>query len=129
VKMFDGEGFPIWSYHVEIFFEAKQLLHVVQGTKKRSTFPTAIANDRELTPTEEVKVSDWDKKNAKARMVISQCILQKVLGKLKGAFHAAAMWKKLVKLYLKKSPESLFTLMARFFDYKMLATDDISSHI
>ena len=48
---------------------------MVQGTEKRLTFPIAIANDRELTPVEEVKISDWDKKNAKARMVIFQCIL------------------------------------------------------
>jgi hypothetical protein len=36
VKMFDGEGFPVWSYHMEIVFEAKELLRVVQGIGKRN---------------------------------------------------------------------------------------------
>jgi hypothetical protein len=41
----------------------------------------------------------------------------------------AAMWKKLKSLHLKKSPKSIFTLQARFFDYKMSSSNDISSHI
>jgi hypothetical protein len=39
------------------------------------------------------------------------------------------MWRKLESLHLKKSPESIFTLQAKFFDYKMSASDDISSYI
>jgi hypothetical protein len=62
-------------------------------------------------------------------MVISKCISQKILGKLTSATTAANMWRKLEKLYLKKSPKSIFTLQARFFEYKMSATDDIASHI
>jgi hypothetical protein len=39
------------------------------------------------------------------------------------------MWKNLESLHLKKNPKSIFMLEARFFDYKMTASDDISSHI
>ena len=39
------------------------------------------------------------------------------------------MWQKLCSLHLKKTPESVFILQGKFFDYKMKNTDDISSHI
>ena len=39
------------------------------------------------------------------------------------------MWQKLCSLHLNKTPESVFTLQGKFFDYKMQNTDDISLHI
>jgi hypothetical protein len=38
VKIFDGEGFPVRKYHMEIIFEAKEIHHIIQGAK-HPTFP------------------------------------------------------------------------------------------
>ena len=125
VKMFDGTQFSVWKYHMEIVFEAKKVLKVVSGFGKRPT-PTDPTN---LTPEELRQIDAWDDKNANARMFISKSISQKILGKLTSCPTAAAMWQKLCSLHLKKTPESVFTLQGKFFDYKMQSTDDISSHI
>ena len=82
-----------------------------------------------MTAEQKAELKAWDSGNANGRMLISQSVSQKVLGKLAGLRLASAMWKKLDQLYLKKSPENLFTLQGKFFDYKMSATDDIASHI
>jgi hypothetical protein len=129
VKVFDITRFSLWKYHIEIVFEAKDILGVVKGFEQKPTFPTTVTENRPLTEAEQSKVIEWNKKNTKGRMLISSSIIQKILGKLTRAAIVAAMWKKLQSLHLKKSPESIFTLQARFFDYKMSASDDISSHI
>jgi hypothetical protein len=33
VKVFNGIGFSLWKYHMEIVFEAKDILGVVKGSK------------------------------------------------------------------------------------------------
>jgi hypothetical protein len=66
-------GHTIWR----LFLKQKNYSVWFKGLGS-ATFLAAIANNCELTPAEEAKTSDWDKKNAKARMVISQCISQKV---------------------------------------------------
>ena len=93
-------------------------------------FHVAIASDRPSMEAEQAKLDRWNRKNAKARMVSSKSISQKILGKLIGALTATTtMWKKLKTLHLKKTSENIFILQACFFNYKMSATDDISSYI
>lgn len=125
VKMFDGTQFSVWKYHMEIVFEAKKVLAVVSGTEKR---PTPV-NPVSVIPDELLRIDAWDEKNANARMFISKSISQRILGKLTGCPTAAAMWQKLCSLHLKKTPDSVFALQGKFFDYKMQSTDDISSHV
>jgi hypothetical protein len=89
--MFDRTGFSVWKYHMEIVFEAKGLLSIVQGSEKQPTFPASIANNRSLDEAEQTKLDEWKRRNAKARMIISKSISQKILGKLTGSLTAAAM--------------------------------------
>ena len=42
VKMFDGEGFTIWRYQMEIIFEAKEILEIVDGTLPRPLYDNTI---------------------------------------------------------------------------------------
>ena len=35
IKMFDGEGFTIWRYQLEIILEAKEILGIVDGSIPR----------------------------------------------------------------------------------------------
>lgn len=125
VKMFDETQFFVWKYHMEIVFEAKKVLTVVFGSEK---CPIPV-NPASITPDELLKIDAWDEKNANARMFISKSISQKVLGKLTCSTTTTPMWHKLCSLYLKKTPESVFTLHGKFFDYKMQSNDDISSHV
>ena len=39
------------------------------------------------------------------------------------------MWTKLNAFHLNKTEENVFNLQAKFYDYKMSQTDDISSHV
>jgi hypothetical protein len=74
VKIFDGTGFSVWKYHMEIVFEAKGILEVVKGLEKMPTFHTAITDDRPFIEAEQTRILDWNKKNAKGRMLISNSI-------------------------------------------------------
>lgn len=62
-------------------------------------------------------------------MLISKSITQKLPGKLTGCPIAIALWMKQCSLYLKKTPENIFTLQGIFLDYKMQIIDNISTHI
>jgi isopropylmalate/homocitrate/citramalate synthase len=99
IKMFDGHGFSIWKYHMEIIFKAKDVLHVVNGTEKR---PTA-AEPAAPTELEKERISAWQKKNSEARMLISKLITLKILNKIARCQTAYDMWKKLSALYFKKT--------------------------
>ena len=95
---------------MEIVFKAKNLLDMVKGIEKHLVFPVATSPNTKLTVEKKTKVSDWKQKNAKARMLISSGVTQKILGKLTSSTTAASMWQQLQKLFPKKSPESIFTL-------------------
>ena len=110
---------------MEIIFEAKEILEIVDGTLLQPFHGTTII----FLIAEQEEECTWDLENAKGRMLISQSISQKVLDKLNGLHLASAMWKKLDQLYLKKSPKNLFILQGKFFDYKMTAMDNIASHV
>ena len=125
VKMFDGVQFSVWKYHMEIVFEAKKVLRVVSGIEHR---PVPV-NPANITEIELQQIEAWNDKNANARMFISKSISQRILGKLTSCSTAATMWQKLCSLHLNKTPESVFTLQGKFFDYKMQSSDTISSHI
>ena len=124
-KMFDGTQFSIWKYHMEIVFEAKKVLRVVSGQDKCHV----PVNLTDISPQELIQIESWHEKNANARMFISKSITQKILGKLTSCTTAIAMWQKLCSLHLKKTPDSVFILQGKFFDYKMSSADDISSHV
>nr|PNR62195.1 hypothetical protein PHYPA_000619 [Physcomitrium patens] len=124
VKMFDGQQFSIWKYHMKIIFEAKKVLQVVHGLEKR---PLSLSS--EISAGEQLAMETGDEKNAKARMFISKSISQKILRKLTTCSITATMWQKLSSLHLLKTLESIFPLQDKFFDYKMQIAYDISTHI
>ena len=110
---------------MEIIFEAKKVLNIVLGFDKR----IIPINPKNITLEELIKLDTWDEKNANACMFISKSISQRILDMLTGCSIAATMWQKLCSLHLNKTPESVFTLQGKFFDYKMQDTNDILSHI
>lgn len=62
-------------------------------------------------------------------MFINTFVSQRVLSKLTSCQIAAQMRNKFCALYLKRIVEDVFTILGRFYDYKMSCTDDIASHI
>ena len=67
MKMFDGDDFTIWRYQMEIIFEAKEILEIVDDTlSKPLHLPTAI-----LIVEQKEELWIWNLDNAKAWMLIS----------------------------------------------------------
>ena len=65
--MFDGEGFKIWQYHMEIIFEAKEILKIIDGTLPRPLHVATVV----LTVEQKRELSTWDLGNVKGRTFIS----------------------------------------------------------
>ena len=89
---------------MEIVFEAKKCLHIVNRHDKRPTLPKW----RDQTPTKEEAMETSDDKNATAHMPTSKSISHKILAQLSCCRIANCMWKKLSALYLKKIAENVF---------------------
>jgi hypothetical protein len=83
---------------MEIIFQAKKVFKIVIEIEKR---PIA----------EQQKMDAWDENNDDACMYIIKFLTMKVLSKITRCSTAAAMWSKLSSLHLKKTSESIFTLL------------------
>ena len=96
-KVFDGDKFAIWKYHMEICFEEKDIMSVVNGRVPR---PPNNAPDVE-------KVA-WQKTNTQVRCMISLSISLHVFENLANCSIAARMWLILYAFYQQKSGEYIY---------------------
>jgi hypothetical protein len=92
---------------MEIIFQAKKVFKIVIEIEKR---PIA-ADSASVTIYEQQKMDAWDENNDDACMYIIKFLTMKVLSKITRCSTAAAMWSKLSSLHLKKTSESIFTLL------------------
>ncbi|UYV62920.1 hypothetical protein LAZ67_2002452 [Cordylochernes scorpioides] len=117
IQNFNGDNFHLWKFQMEIILEAKDLL--------------SITDDSEVKPEIEdiAKFSEWKKKDAKSKMLITTALEFKYLQQIVNCQTSAEMWKKLSTIYELKSETNKYLLQQRFFEYKMNPNDNIASHI
>lgn len=118
LKVFDGDKFTVWKYHMEIYFEEKDIMPIVNGTIPK---PPDGAPDAE-------KIA-WQKANTQARHMISSSVSLLVLENLVNSSIAACMWATLYAFYQQKSKENIYMIENNFFEYKMNVGDSIHTHI
>ena len=118
LKVFDGDKFAVWKYHLEICFEDKEIMPIVNGT---------IPKPPE-TATEAEKVA-WRKANAQARRMISSSVSLPVVENLVNCSTAACMWSTLCAFYQQKSRENIYMVQNNFFEYKMSTGDSLNAHV
>jgi hypothetical protein len=114
LKVFDGDKFAVWKYHMEICFEEKEVMRIVDGTIPK---PPDGASDAEKAA--------WNKANTQARRMISSSVSLQVLENLVNCSTAAT----LCSFYQQKSKENMYMLQNSFFEYKMSAGDSINTHV
>ncbi|UYV71452.1 hypothetical protein LAZ67_8003295 [Cordylochernes scorpioides] len=114
-----------WSYHLchrvifslKIILEAKDLLSITDGSEVKPEIEDIA------------KFSNWKKKDAKSKMLITTALEFKYLQQIVNCQTSAEMWKKLSTIYELKSETNKYLLQQRFFEYKMNPNDNIASHI
>lgn len=118
LKVFDGEKFAVWKYHMEICFDDKDVTPIVNGT---------IPQPPDNVPEAEKIV--WQKANTLAMRMISSAVSLPILENLVNCPTAACMWNTLCAFYQQKSRENIFMIQGNFFEYKMQAGDSINTHV
>ncbi|UYV61190.1 hypothetical protein LAZ67_1003765 [Cordylochernes scorpioides] len=102
---------------MKIILEAKDLLSITDSSEVKPEIE-AIA-----------KFSEWKKKDAKSKMLITTALEFKYLQQIVNCQTSAEMWKKLSTIYELKSETNKYLLQQRFFEYKMNPNDNIATHI
>ena len=125
LKIFDGDGFSVWKFQMETMYSSKKLIRLVNGEELRPVIPTGQVPSADELKQQEI----WDDRDATAKYLLCCSLSTRILGKLTTCKDTHAMWTKLNALHLKKTEENVFNLQAKFYDYKMSPTDDISSHV
>ncbi|UYV63270.1 K02A2.6-like, partial [Cordylochernes scorpioides] len=98
-------------------FEAKDILSITDGSEVKPEIEDIA------------KFSEWKKKDAKSKMLITTALEFKYLQQIVNCQTSAEMWKKLSTIYELKSETNKYLLQQRFFEYKMNPNDNIASHI
>ena len=118
LKVFDGGKCAVWKYHMEICFDDKEIMPIVNGTIPR---PPDNATEAEKTA--------WQKANTLTKRMISSSVSLPVLENLVNCPTAACMWNTLCAFYQQKSRENIYMVQISFFEYKMHAGDSINTHV
>ncbi|UYV65398.1 hypothetical protein LAZ67_3004234 [Cordylochernes scorpioides] len=117
IQIFNGDNFHLWKFQMKIILEAKDLLRITDGSEVKPEIEDIA------------KFSEWKKKDAKSKMLITTALEFKYLQQIVNCQTSAEMWKKLSTIYELKSETNKYLLQQRFFEYKMNPNDNIASHI
>ncbi|UYV61059.1 hypothetical protein LAZ67_1003272 [Cordylochernes scorpioides] len=117
IQKFNGDNFHLWKFQMKIILEAKDLLSITDGSEVKPEIEDIA------------KFSNWKKKDAKSKMLITTALEFKYLQQIVNYQTSADMWKKLSTIYELKSETNKYLLQQRFFEYKMNPNDNIATHI
>ncbi|UYV67159.1 hypothetical protein LAZ67_4004146 [Cordylochernes scorpioides] len=117
IQKFNGDNFHLWKFQMKIILEAKYLLSITDGSEVKPEIEDIA------------KFSNWKKKDAKSKMLITTALEFKYLQQIVNCQTSAEMWKKLSTIYELKSETNKYLLQQRFFEYKMNPNDNIATHI
>ncbi|UYV65259.1 hypothetical protein LAZ67_3003730 [Cordylochernes scorpioides] len=117
IQKFNGDNFHLWKFQMKIILEAKDLLSITDGSEVKPEIEDIA------------KFSNWKKKDAKSKMLITTALEFKYLQQIVNCQTSAEMWKKLSTIYELKSETNKYLLQQRFFEYKMNPNDNIATHI
>ncbi|UYV67002.1 hypothetical protein LAZ67_4003628, partial [Cordylochernes scorpioides] len=117
IQKFNCDNFHLWKFQIKIILEAKDLLSITDGSEVKPEIEDIA------------KFSEWKKKDAKSKMLITTALEFKYLQQIVNCQTSAEMWKKLSTIYELKSETNKYLLQQRFFEYKMNPNDNIASHI
>ena len=118
VAKFDGTNFHLWKFQLRILLQGQDLWEVMDGTREKPVASSSNATRKE-----------WNSKNNKAMMYITQSLDTKQLSLLINCETACEMWSKLTSIYEQKNTSSIHKVQQMFFEYKMDETDDMVTHI
>ena len=118
VAKFDGTNFHLWKFQLRILLQGQDLWEVTDGTQEKPEASSSEATKKE-----------WNVKNNKAMMYITQSLDIKQLSLLINCEKASEMWSKLTSIYEQKNTSSIHMIQQMFFDYKMDDADDMATHI
>lgn len=85
LKVSDGDKFAIWKYHMEIYFDEKDIMPIVNGTNPK---PPDGAPEAERVA--------WSKTNTQARRIINSSVSLPVLDNLVNCSTVTCMWATLI---------------------------------
>ncbi|UYV77466.1 hypothetical protein LAZ67_15001111 [Cordylochernes scorpioides] len=104
IQKFNGDNFHLWKFQMKIILEAKDLLSITDGSEVKPEIEDIA------------KFSNWKKKDAKSKMLITTALEFKYLQQIVNCQTSAEMWKKLSTIYELKSETNKYLLQQRFFE-------------
>ena len=102
LRVFDGDKFAVWKFLMEIYFDAEEIMPIVNGTVPKP------ADD-----APEAEKAAWQKSNNLARRMISSSVSLSVLENLVNCSTAACMWDTLCAIYQQKSKENIYMVNSK----------------
>ncbi|KAF6217198.1 hypothetical protein GE061_001552 [Apolygus lucorum] len=116
-KLADLDSFPMWKFEINILFESKNLVQIVDGTVDFASLTT----DKER--------AEWKLKDAKARQAIVGSLDRKHRIHLLSCSTSKEMYDKMCKIF-ERGPEHQQTAsLEMFFSYKFDPTKDVATNI
>lgn len=112
-KLKDADGYSFWKFQIEVFFEAADLLDIVE------TEPKVV----------QLQSLEWKKKHAKVKRIIVSNLEKQSLIYIVTCKNRYDMWNKLENIYERDSQHQKCTLMQEFFEYKRESDSDTSTLI
>ena len=98
LKVFDGDKFAVWKYHMELCFDEKDIMPIVNGTILK----------QQTMHQKRKKTTSWRKCNTLARRMIGSCGSLPVLENLVNCATALCMWTTLCAFYQQNSKENIY---------------------
>lgn len=114
-EKFNGSNFYTWKVKVQMHLMNKGLWNLVKGTEK--------------APTDAKLLSEWEKREDKAKAIIGLGLSDTQLHLVDLAKSSKDIWEQLSKLFGEKALNSKFSLKLQLFSLKMRDEMPLSDHI
>lgn len=114
-EKFNGSNFYTWKVKVQMHLMNKGLWNLVKGTEK--------------APTDAKLLSEWEKREDKAKAIIGLGLSDTQLHLVDLAKSSKDIWEQLSKLFGEKDLNSKFSLKLQLFSLKMRDEMPLSDHI
>lgn len=127
-KLQEASQFTNWRFQIRVVLKASEIFDVVSGDEKKPEAAAASAEAGEIA-TANQKISEWNKKDARAQKIIVTALGSKIIVHVLNCDTAHAMWQKLHSVFQQNNDIGKQHLQEKFFSLAWDDTSDMATHI
>lgn len=126
IPKLSAKNFQAWRFTIKNVLIANGLLQIADGTEAR---PKEPENKKSTDPDISDNISAWERKNARAVIIIITTMSENLANDYTTFTTAEALWKKLAQVFERRSEESKLVMSQQFQNFAMSPTDTVTSYI